>query len=450
MRIKTAVDITLAFVKESLGIIPLENDRFKKINAICTDSRIVQKNDLFFALPGENFDGENFILDAKQRGAFTVSSKFQEADVFFSSTVKALQKISGEYKKLLGIKKTVAITGSVGKTTTKNLTSKILETKYKVHSTHKNLNNEIGVPFTLLSAPRDSEILVIEAGMNHEGELAEISGFLKPDICVITKIGTAHIGNLGSREKIAKAKSEIISGSKNPVLLSPYGEILLNSIPSRKTVSVKTKDADFALIQKKASDCGFKFDFFSKNTLLSDISFSHYGTHIPECLAYAIAVSLLLDMTEHEITKALSKIDFHAPNLIECANGILILDDSYNSSPEAVETAFKTLLLCNAKHSALLGDMLELGKYTERLHYNIGVLAAKSKINFLYLFGEYSDFTKNGALSYGFEEKNIFVNYDTQKPQITAEAIKLHSKNEVILFKASRKLRLERIINILK
>lgn len=450
MRIKTSAEINLGFIKNVLGKLPNETDYKKKINAICTDTRIIERGDLFIALPGENFDGESFVNDAISKGAFTISKRNVSSDVLVEDTVKAIQKIACEYKKLLSVRYTVAITGSVGKTTTKNLTSRLLSKKYKVHSTYKNLNNEIGVPFTVLSAPSDTEILVIEAGMNHTGELSEISKCIEPDISLITKIGTAHIGNLGSRKRIAEAKGEITYGMKKPLVLVPYEEELLTYLPSRKTVSTKCREADFSLIPLTVTKDELTFDFYSKEVSLHNVKINSEGSHFAECMLFAISVCVNLGMSEKEILYAIEEPDFSERKTVNLSSGTVILNDSYNSSPEAVASAFETLELYGDKRSALLGDMLELGEYAEKLHFEIGRLAASKKLTHLYLFGKYSRYIKDGALSMGFDESSIFVNEDTESPEITANAIKRHSSGEVILFKASRKLKLERIISILK
>ena len=197
MRIKLSFSITKDFITRSISPVSSLNKNLT-ITHISTDTRNISKGDLFFALKGDRFDGERFINDAIIKGAYTVSSKYNSASFLVNDTKEALMELARNYKSMVSPKYTIAITGSVGKTTTKEITASLLSSKYNVHKTEKNYNNELGVAFTILSLPKNTDILIAECGMNHFGELSKISKMLLPDIAVITKIGTAHIGNLGS------------------------------------------------------------------------------------------------------------------------------------------------------------------------------------------------------------------------------------------------------------
>ena len=421
------------------------------IECISTDSREVEKGDLFFALPGESFNGEDFVSSAKSKGAYTVSSRYRDADFFVPDTLSALSALSSFYKRKLSIRKTVAITGSVGKTTTKELTLNLLLESFKTHGTYKNHNNQIGVPITLLSAKRDTEILVIEAGMNHMGEIEKISRCIEPDISVITKIGTAHIGNLGSIEKIVEAKSEILLGMKNPYVLIPYEDKFLKRFDFTKTVSTLNENADFYLSISKSDESGTEFDFKSHFNTVRSAKIKTRLSHIPECLAFALAVSSSIGMSDEQMASAINKLPMEDDKKIYSIGKLTIIDDTYNSSLESVKMSFKTLSLSySEKNSAVLGDVLELGEKTMSIHYEIGCIAAGAKLSKLYLFGKNAKFIKKGALDNGMKEDAIFLNEDIDAPGITAEQILSNSSDETILFKASRKVRLERVIEIIK
>ncbi len=453
MRIKTDIPLSISFIKEAIGIKPCCNDENIIINAISTDSREIKKKDLFIPLKGENFDAETFVTHAVNSGAYSLSvCKYDFDTIIVDDTVAALLKIAKAYKNLLSLKCTIAITGSVGKTTTKNLTISLLSEKYRVFGTPGNHNNEIGVPLTILSAKRDTEILVIEAGMNHYGELSKISQCIEPDIAVITKIGTAHIGNLGNRENIAKAKCEILSGMKKPFAIIPFDEPLLSSIVNKKTVSTNDSNADVYLSSKEMSKHEMYFDYFSKALNLKDIKLGFNAAHIPECLAFALAVCEELGMSSEDMAYALLKTKNLNNIKIEHIGNITVIDDSYNSSAESVDFAFKTLQIYNKnKCSAVLGDMLELGEHSEKLHIKIGKIAGNSKISSLYAFGKYSNFVKSGAIEAGMDENCIFTNTDIDGHDITAaQVISNLSDDETILFKGSRKMKMEKIINTLK
>lgn len=449
MRIETAIPISLAFVKEALGIKADPTDRKRFASAICTDSREIYGGEIFIGLRGEKYDGSVFINKIKNSALCSIGSLGSDADITLADTVSSLLHIAYAYKKLLPIKKTIAITGSVGKTTTKNLTAKLMSFKYRVHSTYKNLNNEIGVPFTILSAPADTEMLILEAGMNHIGELERISLSAEPDISVITKIGTAHIGNLGSREKIADAKLEILSGMKRKFALIPYGEELLSKkIECFKTISTCDNDATYKLLRTAEEEFVFKSHGSEFKIKASGIKSA--GFHVSECLAFALASYSELGASVTELTDAIGNIDFNSLSNRVVVNGLQIINDSYNSSPEATEEALKALSLEKGKKSALIGDMLELGDFSRELHFKIGLTASQCGLDKLYLLGAFAKDVYNGAVCGGFDKNRIFVNEDAESPEITAEQIRNHSSSDVILFKASRKIKLERIINILK
>ncbi len=453
MRIK--LDIPLMpceIAKFTAGICNLTDDG-SAITHISTDSRLVEKGDLFIPVKGERFDGKSFIEEALKRGAIAVSDRVTDKGILVKSTDGVLLKIAEGYKrKLQGLKHAIAITGSVGKSTTKEFIRKIADRCFNVHATEGNLNNTVGVPLTVLSSPRNTEILTAETGMNHYGELATLSDCLKPDIAVITNIGNAHIGNFGSKENIAKAKKEIIHKNTKAVFV-PYGEPLLWDIPNAVGVSLNDPEADIYLSTCSASADGSAGVFYKNRDRLFPFSISIPGRHIMACLAFAVAVCDHL-----KIDRKLIKAGIESLSCEDVRQKYLhfkdfsVYDDSYNSSPEALRSAFQLLALNKAKvKSALIGDMLELGGKTEALHFEAGVLAAKAGIRKLYLFGVYSPFIMEGALSHGMPREDIFINTDTTAHEITAKQIlENHIPDELILFKASHSLRLSRVCEYIR
>ena len=451
MRIKTEIPLTAAFIKEALGKPFTDEDTKKHIRAICTDSREIKRGDLFIGISGETFDGSKFIPQIKKLASLTIGSPTSLADITLDDPNASLLLIAKKYKKLLHIQKTVAITGSVGKTTTKNLTACILKSKFKTHSTYKNLNNEIGVPFTVLETPENTEMLVVEAGMNHLGELQNISDCIEPDISVITKIGSAHIGNLGSHENIAKAKCEILHGMKNKFAIVPHGEkILYEKAENYKTVSLSNQTSDYILLENNSKGDSFTFKTSSSvvEFSLHDVSLANF--HIKYALAFALATCTEIGMSVNELKAAVEKIDFSVFSNSVQVDDLTIINDSYNSSPEAVIAALTSLKSKKGSKSALLGDMLELGDFSEDMHFEIGLHASKCELDNLYVIGSYSNYIYEGAVAGGFDKNKIFINENPNIPETTANQILNHSSNEVILFKASRKIKLERIIDILK
>lgn len=418
-----------------------------QIDVICTDTRECMPGDLFIALDGENGSGEKYINEALKKHCTVISRSKVPAGIYVADTVDALLSIAGRYKSKISPKCTVAVTGSVGKSTTVRFISRILNEKYKVHSTIGNFNNHIGLPLTMLSMPRDTEVLVTELGMNHKGEISRLSKALKPDIGVITSIGTAHIGNLGSRSDIASAKLELIDGMNRPCILLPFAEPLLSGIVGGSYVGLNSSLADFSL-----DEYGGKYTMRSRCGNIEGIDFFDKREHLLFDLSLAVSVALMLGMTDKEILKgilAITKDDLRQ-RFIQLGS-FSIFDDSYNASLESVNADLKFIASLNSPTGAFLGDILELGEEAAKIHGKIGKTAAELKIGKLYLYGEYAEYTARGALMCGMDPKNIFINTDISSPQVSVRHIKEnHTPGEIILFKASHKLRLDKIADQMK
>ena len=381
MRIEAAIPIDEQLLYDTFGE-QYRGGLRSPIRAKSTDTRTLKSGDLFFALEGEHQSGECYVEEALALGAYTVSSRHRAATVTVSDTESALLALARAYKNKHAPKITVAITGSVGKSTVKNMLWHLVKKHFRAHATFGNLNSTIGVPLSVFSMPKATEIAIFEAGMNHAGELLRIADCIRPDIAVITKIGTAHIGNLGSREAIASAKCEILSQG-SPMLIKPYGEKLLKEIPG-KTVSFGCTDADFGLLRTSEN----RYEFHSERQTCSDITDLPLGEHSPECLAFALAVCDVIGMNECEILEALPGIS-NIERALRFLNigDALILDDSYNASYESVISALSTLGKHNGRRVAVLGDILELGDKSEEIHEAIGKACVEHEADELYTFG---------------------------------------------------------------
>ena len=447
------IKLKIPFTKEELlSVLDIEDNAldFKKAEYVCTDSRICNKGDLFIALRGERYNGADFCLDAIEKGAFVVTDTPCEGAFTVNDTHTTLLKLAKAYKKkLTNLKYTVAVTGSVGKSTTKEFLREILKTKYIVHATEGNYNNHIGVPITVLTADTDTEILIIEMGMNSEGEIKELSSFTNPDIAIITNVGTAHIGRLGSREAIAKAKLEILLGmNENGILITPYGEKLLDGFSSVR-VGVGCELADVNVRKILDSEDDFSVCAFGKNF---DISFRHPGEHLIKNLAFAIGTALLLNLDENDIKCGISHISNNniRQKIIKYPFFSLI-DDTYNASLESVIAAFK--LLCKegcATRSALLSDILELGAYAEDIHFKVGQSAAKYGVDKLYLFGKFSEQIKLGAISSGMREDSIVIKADEESlSDFVWRVLENIKKGETVLSKASHNTEMAAVLKMI-
>ena len=352
------------------------------------------------------------------------------------------------YKKKISPKYTVAVTGSVGKSTTTAFLARILREKYKVHSTPGNFNNHIGVPITLLTMPKDTEALVVEIGMNHKNEISRLSRCINPDLAIITAIGTSHIGNLGSRENIASAKLEIFDGMKIGNVLMPVNEPLLSGIMRGLYVGRNCKNADFSLYDNADGTYCMK----SKSSSTDGIYFFDNREHYIDDLAFAISAAEILNLSENEIingVKAITQSNLRQRFIL--LKDFTLFDDSYNASFESIIADLKFIKSLNMPTGAFLGDILELGDNSKEIHEQLGRSIAQLKIDRLYLYGEYAEHTAYGALKEGMESKKIYLNTNIAAPQISIEQIRNnHANGEIILFKASHGLRLDKIADFIK
>lgn len=412
------------------------------IDKICTDSNEAEPGCLFIALRGKSADGNDFIPLAKETGAITLGTS-PLSDLTVMDTETALLRLARYYKEnhLKSIKRTVGITGSVGKTTTKNFLHKLLKQRHKTHASCKNFNNTLGLPLTVLSAPRETEILICELGMNSPGEIERLSSCIRPDVAIITNVGTAHIGRLGSREKIAAAKLEILSGmSQSASLFVPFGEELLNKYG--KTFSTDSLKADLAVIGEE------HLKIFLNSRKIGEAEFTLPGYHHRECLAAALAAGLCIDSPD-EIIPEIPKIeDTDVRERIYKLRNFYVLDDAYNASYESISAAmFRLNSLSGYKGKCvLLADVLELGEFSAEIHIKIGRLAARFSPDRMFLYGEYAKFTAAGAESVGMPGYKIHV-FETGQEHELAEKIKcLNRDDEIMLVKGSHGMHLEKII----
>jgi len=445
MRIKLGMPITTSEIAFSTnGLLRTEN---KTVSYITTCSSEVFEGDLFVALAGVHLNGEDYIQEAREKGGIILSTS-KYADITVDDTYVALLSLAKDYKKRLpNLKYTVAITGSAGKTTTKNFLYFLLKNSYKTHATEENYNNRLGVALTLLSSPCDTEILITELGMNHEGEISELSEAVSPDIAVITNVGTAHIGNLGTRGQIAKEKLCVCCETVKHTVV-PLDEQLLSDATNKYTVSLDNPNANAFLIPFFYGKSGYIFDFYSKNTRLIARKLNIPGEHNLTCLAYALTVCSLIGIKDFSNIEKISDMLLRQKRLF--VGKYEIYDDTYSASPEATLAIMKLISELKIKRSAVLGDMLELGQETEAMHFKIGCAAKEYGFERLFLFGVYSGYIRDGAKRCGFVEKNIFINDDITRPELTARQIKDNYNGELLLFKGSHAVRLERIYKFLE
>jgi UDP-N-acetylmuramoyl-tripeptide--D-alanyl-D-alanine ligase len=433
------------------------------VDTVTTDSRELDKNNLFIPLAGEKFDGHNFLEDLirgkKINCALAEKSGFEKtagengvALIQCSNSLAALGKI-GEFHRDSMSPLMVGITGTNGKTTTKELVHAVLSSKYKTHRNHKNYNNEIGVPFTLLNIEKSHEAAVIEMGMNHKGEIERLSKMVKPHIGIITSIGAGHLEFLESVEGVAYAKSEIIKGMGKGSTL-----ILNRETECFHIVSDLCEDAGIKLVTfGMNSDADIYPESYSPGINSLEVVYKGkkitaplYGRHNAFNLMAAIALGEIAGITPPEYASALAGFKNVGGRSDVIDKGYYIIDDTYNSNP--LSSLFAVDSVCEVfpenRKIAVLSDMKELGESSGLYHVKIGEITASRKFDVIVLYGEMAHLYMKGALNMGFPEDKIFI-FD-EKEKIATFLKGMLQQGDVVLVKGSRSMKMEDVVKSLK
>lgn len=409
------------------------------------DSRKLQPGELFVAIVAAR-DGHNFIPGAVERGAVAVlcSRPVPEVPVILVEDTRiALGRMAAGYLRHMGAK-VIGVTGSVGKSTTKEMIATVLESTYRVSKTPANHNNDLGLPAAVLAMEPDTQVAVLEMGMSHFGEIAYLSGLAQPDIGVIINIGTMHIENLGSQEGILRAKLEITQGMKKDSKLLLYGDdpYLWGC---REQLSIQK-----AYFGVENSACAVRCENVTEREGTLSFTVVTAGKSFPVCLPLegrhyvpdalaAVSVGLEMGIAPEKIAAALGTFQTMAGRQeIFSAAGCTIISDCYNAGPESMAAALRVLGNRQGRRIAVLGDMLELGDHSRQAHYNAGVLAAE-KADLLLCFGEESIQTVCGAKNAGMEKAWHY----SSREALAQSLLALHQPGDVLLFKGSRGMKME-------
>ena len=422
------------------------------------DTRTIKEGDIYIGIKGEDFDGNVFWKRALDNGAMGVivqGIEFDKQDIEtyqdkviiqVEDTLQALYKLAS-YKRDAHNVPVIAITGSVGKTSTKDLVANVVAQKYKICKTIGNNNNNIGMPFTILNAQNDIEAFVLEMGMNHFGEIHLLSEIAKPNICIITNIGTSHIGNLGSRENILKAKLEILDGAKNPYMVINHDNDLLHKWyeENKDKINIKTyginEKSDIQAKEIQLYENGSEYHI-QLNNKEEKIKVPVGGEHFVLNSLCAIAVGELLDIENDDIKRGIETFSLtkNRMEIIELKNGIKIINDAYNSSVESVKASLSYMNHMKAnRRIAVLGDILETGEFAKQLHEEIGKTVCENQVDILICSGQNAEYIAESARENGFDEKNIY--YFEKKDEIINLLKQIIQAEDVILFKASNGMR---------
>ncbi len=439
------------------------------ISRISIDSRTLIPGDLFFAIIGPSFDGHDFIIEAFNKGAMgavackSVSSLLQNEEidknrviVEVKDTLSALQNWSKHYKDKF---KTfnICVTGSNGKTTTKEIIAHILSQEFPLLKTSGNYNNEIGIPLTLLRLKKSHKLLVAEMGMRGLGEIKTLTNFIPPDLAVITNIGEAHIGLLGSKDNIFKAKSELLQSlDKDGIAIinkdDSYFFKMLEIVKDKKvyTFGIENESDIMASNIRMVSDKGIRFTLEVQNNKSREIYFPLLGRHniynALAAIAVAFALGIELDLIERGLS-SFKPLDLHM-QLSNFYNGIKILNDSYNASPLSVKNALETLaeVARNNRKIAILGDMLELGEKTDFYHREIGKEVVKLSIDTLITVGQGGKIIAQSSKEEGMAEERVFSFEKNKKLNLAKKLLNLIKPGNFVLLKGSREMKMEEIL----
>ncbi len=439
-------------IEETKGKL-IQGNQEEECQNFSKDTRTIKKGDTYIAITGENFNGNQFWKQALDKGASTVIvsnipiskeelKKYPNKNIIkVEDTLQALYKIARKKREKYQIP-VVAITGSVGKTSTKDIVANVVSQKYKTLKTEGNNNNNIGLPFTILKL-QNEEALVLEMGMNHFGEIKLLSQIAKPDLCIITNIGTSHIGNLGSRENILKAKLEILEGAQNPKIIVNNDNDLLHKWQKQNpnnnniyTYGIKEPSSINAKnIQLKENQGTFTCNLENNET---KITVPVGGEHFILNALCAVSVGKILNIETEKIIKGIEEFELTKKRMetIKMPNGVKIINDAYNASLESMTASLKYLSeFKNNRKIAILGDMLELGEYTEKLHEQVGKAVYENKIDILITSGKNAKAISKQAKQEGMAEENII---ECENQEKIIETLKqIIKKEDIILLKAS-------------
>ncbi|WP_339062305.1 UDP-N-acetylmuramoyl-tripeptide--D-alanyl-D-alanine ligase [Tepidibacillus marianensis] len=429
------------------------------INGVSTDSRNIQQGEMFVPLIGEQFDGHDYILNVEKKGAVAslwnrskpIPKEITIPVIFVDDTLQSLQDLARYYRNKVN-PKVVGITGSNGKTTTKDLIASILKTDFHIHKTQGNYNNHIGVPLTLLSMPENTKVAIIEMGMSHLGEIEVLTQIARPDLAVITNIGESHLEFLKTRENITLAKLEITKGLKeNGVLILNGDEPLLRNV-------LKGMEHSFRLIwvgKNEQNNHRYPLNMVQEENEMRFTDSSGepyqlplYGSHNVMNALMAIEVGSQFGLSSSKIRNGLARPEMTSMRLekVVAKNGSVLINDAYNASPTSMKASLQLLTTFTqySKKMAILGDMYELGEYAEHYHKEIGTICSSLNLDLLITTGKFGQLIAKAALNSGMIQEQVCHFEDIER--ISPFILQHTDRNTIILIKASRGMHLERVV----
>lgn len=451
-------NLTLENIAKACGgtYVGLEEDRSREVENITTDSRAAKEGSLFVAIAGEKVDGHCFIPSVYEKGGLcAVCEKAPEnpagAYILVKSSLQAVKDIAEFYRQQLDIK-VVGITGSVGKTSTKEMIASVLSEKYRVLKTLGNFNNELGLPLTVFRLREEDEVAVLEMGINHFGEMHRLSKVARPDVCVITNIGQCHLEYLGDRDGVLKAKSEIFD------FIAPAGKVILNGDDDKLAALTEVKgivpcffgiESDRTIRAEHIKSLGL--DGMKCTICVGedgfDVTVPLPGYHMVFNALAATAVGVSLGMTLEEIKRGIEKAEtIRGRFRVIKKNGIIVADDCYNANPVSMKASLGILNETQGRRVAVLGDMGELGGEKEALHAEVGAYAGSLDIQVCICVGELCSHLADAAKKVNPDmEIHVFSNLE----EAVKELPLLIKQGDNVLVKASHAMHFEKIVDAL-
>lgn len=450
-------ELTLAQIAEACGGTLIGGNEAKEytVTGVEIDSRRVKAGDLFVAIPGEKVDGHKFIPDVLKKGAYALSQQSLDVDgayILVEDTVTAMKRLARFYRNTLDIK-VVGITGSVGKTSTKEMIASVLGTKFRVHKTQGNFNNGIGLPLTIFQIEKEHQVAVLEMGISEFGEMHELADMAQPDIMVITNIGLCHLENLKTRDGILKAKTESFAH------LKPDGVVILNGdddklstveqVAGRKPVFYGIKGRNLcetSVCADAVTEHGLEGMTAEFHTPQGDMEvfIPIPGEHnVYNALATTcVAEQLGLSMDEIKCGIAAASTISGRTNLIH-TKGMTVIDDCYNANPVSMKASLDVLSKAGGRKIAVLGDMGELGEDEKQLHYEVGTYAGTLPIDLLFCVG-----TLSGKLAEGAKKQNpaLTVKHYATREEMTEELLATVKEGDTVLVKASHFMEFPKVV----
>lgn len=446
----------------------LRGDEKAQFTGVSIDSRAIKKGDLFFPFAGKNCDAHRFIIDALNNGAIAsiaqkdwiIPNNFPEnkALLLVDSVPLALQNLATYYRQYINPPYLIGITGSTGKTTTKDLVAGVVKQKFQTLKTQGNYNNDIGVPLTIFGLTKEHQVAVIELGMRGLGEIKELTDMISPNIGIITNVGETHLELLGTKENIALAKSELVEAipADGTVVLNAdnsHVKNMANKATARVIFYGLSKEADvWAQDIVSHGERGMDFTLVMGEEKVQ-IELPLLGLHNVYNALAAAAIGKVLNLSLSEIKKGLETVELTGMRLeiIDNRAGVKIINDAYNASPASMAGALRILSDLAKRRSgksiAILGNMYELGEEEKTSHRQMGELATKLGVNLLVAVGELASFIAQGALESGMEPEQVIV--CSSNGEVEKKLPKLES-GDTILVKGSRSMKMEEIVDIFR